>query len=106
MSSEVYIAVFATLAAIAAGVGFVTFDKRRSIAVLRKWAAENNFELLRSERSFSSGAFRWLTSVKTSVFFVNVRDREGRERSGWVRCGSPFEGVLFSDKAEVKWKET
>jgi hypothetical protein len=43
MSSEVYIAVFASLAAFAAGVGFVAFDKRRSAAVLTKWAAESNF---------------------------------------------------------------
>jgi hypothetical protein len=105
MSNEIYIAVFVSIAVIAAGVGFVAFDKRRSATVLRKWAAENNFEVLRSERSLSSGAFCWLASVKTSVFFVTVRDRESRERSGWVRCGSPFEGVLFSDKAEVKWKE-
>lgn len=105
MSNDVQIAVFTSFAMIAAGAGFVAFEKRRSASVLRKWAAENNLELVRCERSLSSGAFCWLTSVKTSVFFVTVRDRERRERSGWVRCGSPFEGVLFSDKAEVKWRD-
>jgi hypothetical protein len=105
MINEIYIALLACPVAIAAGFGFIALHKRRSDFVLRKWAAENHFELLHSERCFASGPFCWLTSSKTTVFLVTVRDPKNRERSGWVRCGSCFEGVLFSDRAEVKWKE-
>ena len=104
MTDDVFIVVLVSLTAVGVGAGLLALEKRRSDSILRKWAAENGFELLRSQRCFSSGAFCWVTSMKTSVYLVTVRDRENRDRSGWVRCGSPFAG-LFSNQTEVKWKE-
>jgi hypothetical protein len=46
----------------------------------------------------------WTTSRDQVVYHVTVLDQLGRERKGWVRCGSWWFG-LFSNKAEVRWDE-
>jgi hypothetical protein len=75
----------------------------RGRALLNHWAQENGFEILHSEfRMAGAGPFTWTRNQ--IVYFVRVRDREGRERSGWVRCGSFWRGI-FSDKTEVRWKD-
>ena len=78
------------------------FISRRS-ADLRCWAAENCLEILSSDKKFMLGAgpFKWSTNSRNQlVFFVRVRDSSGRERSGWVRCGS-YLGL--GKNIEVKW---
>jgi hypothetical protein len=68
---------------------------------LRKWASDNQFELLHFERCFFTGGFSLLTtSRRQTVYFVRVRDHESHERSGWVRVG----GFWGGDGMEVKWK--
>jgi hypothetical protein len=80
---------------------------RRSNTILKEWAAKNEFELLHFERCFLTGGFNfWTTSRNQIVFFVRVRDKEGREKSGWVRCGAYWNWIFLSDKAEVRWKNT
>lgn len=79
---------------------------KREETVLRRWAKPEGFEIIVFKRAFFAGGFSWLTTSRSQrVFSVTIRDREGRERSGWVRCGSYFGGILFSDDAEVKWKD-
>jgi hypothetical protein len=79
------------------------FSRGRSL--LNRWAQEKGFQILHSElRLADMGPFRWFTSKQQLVYFVQVRDREGSERSGWVRCGSFWRG-LESDKTEVRWKD-
>jgi len=79
---------------------------KRDETVLRKWAQREGFEIIAFKRAFFTGEFSWLTTSRGQrVFSVTVRDREGRERSGWVRCGSFLGGTIFSDAAEVKWKK-
>jgi len=66
----------------------------RSQHLLRMWAAENGYELLHADfRPFRKGPYFWSGRNQT-VFRVEVRDREGRTRSGWVRCGSWWAGVF------------
>jgi hypothetical protein len=68
---------------------------------LRRWASDNNFELLHFERCFLTGGFSLLTtSRRQTVYFVSVRDQEHRERSGWVRV----DGFWGGEDAEVEWK--
>ena len=75
--------------------GFVT----RSRQLVQKWAAENGYELLSAQYSmFFKGPYFW-SSRSQAVYRVQVRDREGRLRSGWVRCGGWFAGML-SDRVE------
>lgn len=74
--------------------------------ILRQWANDGGFEILDCDRryNFGTGSFRVLSAGRPPVVFhVRVRDGEGRERKGWVHCGSYFGGVFFSNRAEVRW---
>ena len=76
----------------------------RSQKLLKSWVDENEFELLHAEhRMFRKGPFFW-SSRGQSVYRVEVRDGQGSERKGWVRCGSWWAGV-FSDKVEARWDD-
>lgn len=76
----------------------------RSQKLLRRWAEENRYELLRARhRMFRKGPFIWSSRGQT-VYRVEVRDKQGLVRKGWVRCGSWWAGV-FSDKVEARWDE-
>jgi hypothetical protein len=77
----------------------------RGRALLKRWAQENGFQIVHSEFSgFYSGSFTWTSSRSQIIYFVQVLDSNGKERSGWVRCGSFWSGIV-SDKTEVKWKD-
>lgn len=88
-------------------VGIAVFSLTRAKRVLRRWVDSGGFEILESEaRYLSTGAFKsWQVSRGQYIYFVRVRDKAGHQRSGWVRCGSFFGGVMFCDEAEVRWDE-
>jgi len=71
--------------------------------LLQRWANDRAFRILHSEyRYFCRGPFTWRFSHRgVSVYYVRVRDFEGRERRGWVRCSSSW----GADKTEVHWNE-
>jgi hypothetical protein len=74
----------------------------RSRQLLEHWAARNGFQIIHSEfRWFFKGPFFLLSRGKT-VYRVTVRDHNGRDRSGWVRCGGIWFGLL-TDSATVVW---
>ena len=76
----------------------------RSQKLLKHWADENGYEFLHVEhRMFRKGPFVWSSRGQT-VYRVEVRDEQGLERKGWVRCGSWWAGVL-GDQVEAKWDE-
>jgi hypothetical protein len=76
----------------------------RASAILGRWAETHGYEILQRKRPFLTGAFSfWNTSRGQVIYFLTLRDQSGHERSCWVRCGSFFGGVLFSDDIEVKW---
>ena len=86
-------------------IGSVFWHNSRSISVLENWARENNFDILeREQRLWFKGPFFWTTSRGQTVYHVTVRDNNGAVRSGWVRCGGWFLG-LMSDHAEVRWEQ-
>ena len=111
MNSDVEIIVCAVVIVVAAIVGFAGWLWLyiwRARAVLRAWAGEGGFQILRFQRTniTGRGPFGWWTNgPHQAIYHIRVRDREGRERSCWVRCGSFFGGMLFSNKTEVKWDE-
>ncbi len=85
---------------LAIGIGFL-FQAMfaRSRVLLRRWAADNGFELLEyNYRMIRKGPFWWSQRGQV-VYRVRIRDRQGRERAGWVRCGSILLGV-FGDQVE------
>lgn len=77
----------------------------RSRSILQKWADDNGYQLLQAEyRWFRKGPFFWRASRDQVVYYVTVRDQLGRERRGWVRCGSWLLG-MFSNRADVRWED-
>lgn len=77
----------------------------RSRTLLDRWAEENGYEILSSERRiFSRGPFFWTTGKGQVVYYVAVRDSAGNPHSGWVRCGGYFLGLL-SDNVDVHWDD-
>jgi hypothetical protein len=78
---------------------------RRGRTMLADWAAREGVELLSAERCmFWTGPFWWRTGKDNIVYRVRVRGRDGRERSGYARCGGLFLGML-SDQVTVVWDE-
>ena len=96
-------AVLAVIALAALVTLSLYWSHRRSNHLLKAWAEENRIIILNAEeRWFRRGPFFWSTGKGQTVYYVTVRDEAGRQRSGWVRCGS-FWGGLFSSKVEVRW---
>jgi hypothetical protein len=93
-------------------IGFVAFavaaiwwHYSRSSSLLEGWAAKNGYRLISQEyRSVFKGPFFWTSSEEQTVYYVTVEDRNGQRRSGWVRCGGWFWGLL-SDNVEVRWDD-
>src|SRR3954464_2278680 len=89
------------MASVLGGFGFalIRLHVNSGKAILAKWADANGFQLLNLKRAFWVGPFNPLTTGGSrTVFAIKVKDREGHERSGWVRCGTFWGGALFSDK--------
>lgn len=77
----------------------------RSHSILEQWAETNGYTILHSEyKRFFRGPFFWSTSKEQAVYYVKVRNRDGRLRCGWVRCGGLLVG-MFSSKVEVEWDD-
>jgi hypothetical protein len=77
------------------------FERSRSL--LHQWAAGNDYRIVRQEyRYFFRGPFLWTSPKGQAVYYVVIEDPAGTRRSGWVRCGNPWFGLL-SDKVEVRW---
>jgi hypothetical protein len=75
----------------------------RSSSLLHQWAEKNGFRIVRQEyRSFFKDPFFWTSSKGQTVYYVVVEDSAGTQRSGWVRCGGWWLGLL-SDNVEVRW---
>jgi hypothetical protein len=89
----------------ALGVGALLWNVARSQAMLSRWAAENDYQILDSNyRLFCRGPFFWNSSKSQSVFRVTILDRQGHTHTGWVRCGSWVLG-LWSEQTEVRWDD-
>ena len=83
---------------------FLYFFITRSQHLLKIWAQDNGYEIIRSEfRMFRKGPFM-LSGRSQTVYRVALRDEAGRTRTAWVRCGGWFSGV-FRDQVEAKWDE-
>lgn len=93
------------LAVVAVVVVYVVWFFARSNLLMRRWATENGYAILHSEaRNLRRGPLLWTSSKHQAVYFLKVRDRDGRERLGWLCLGGFWLG-LFSDEAKVKWED-
>jgi hypothetical protein len=93
------------VAALAVIVVYFAWYFPRSRSLLEQWAARRGVQLVHWERRWLfQGPYFWMASKYQPVFRVRVRDHQGRERSGWVRCGGSLSGV-FSNQATETWDE-
>ncbi len=76
----------------------------RSHTVIEQWAEQHGYRLVECNNSPFKGPFFWTSSKGQTVYHVVVEDKTGRTRSGWVKCGSYWWG-LMSDQAEVRWED-
>ena len=76
----------------------------RSNSLLHQWAAQNRYRIIRQEYRFFKGPYFWTSTKGQTVYYVVVEDPDGNTRSGWVRCGSWWFGLL-SDKVQVCWDD-
>jgi hypothetical protein len=96
---------FLIVIVVAVGIAAFMWHLSRSRSLLEKWAAENGYKILHTEyRNLFRGPFFWTSSKGQTVYYVKIRDREGNVRTGWVRCGGWWLGLL-SDKTEVRWED-
>jgi hypothetical protein len=83
---------------------FLIYREKRINSILSSWAAEEGVEIIRR----TSGLFRrspfFFTLGHQEVFYLLVRDRQGKELTCWVRLGDFLSGVLFDKYVEVKWE--
>ncbi len=85
------------------GANFWHFNRARNI--LEQWATRNGHHLIEAKYAFFfRGPFSWTTSQYQAVYRVLTQDATGHQRSGWVRCGSWWVGML-SDEAQVRWDD-
>lgn len=86
-----------TLAAICWFASFV-----RSRRLLENWASEGGLNVERRELHFlGRGPFDWVSRTQF-LHAVRLRDKEGRVRDAWVKCGHAVFG-MFSRRLDVKW---
>lgn len=72
-------------------------------SMLNGWAHENGYEIVsREHRWIRKGPFFWKSSKNQIVFYVTVSDSEGKVRTGYVRCGGYFIGLL-GKQVDVIW---
>ena len=86
-------------------VAFLVYHEKRINSILSKWAAGSGLQIVKR----TSGLFRrcpfFFTLGHQDVYYLLVRDREGRVRGCWVRIGDFLFGSLFTDMVEVKWED-
>ncbi len=69
---------------------------------VRHWCERQGYELLDWRGAwFYEGPGRWLRSENQYAYYIEVRDRQGLTRGGYLVFGSYWHP--FSSKAEVKW---
>ena len=75
----------------------------RSSSLLHDWAENNEYRIIRQQyRYFFRSPFLWTSTKGQAVYYVVIEDSAGASRSGWVRCGGWWFGLL-SDNVEVRW---
>lgn len=84
----------------------VVRGETRAAQMLEQWLRDNDYQLLQKSTPWiKDNPFFASSNRSQKVFKVSVRDREGKIRQGWVRCGHALVGVAVK-QVEVKWDKT
>jgi hypothetical protein len=92
------------LPAVLAAVSLYWLDRVRRREAVFRWASASGYRLVSYRQPVPTEAspFPISWSKAQHVFRVEVEDRDGSRRSGWVRLGSAWRG-LTSRAADVRW---
>src|SRR5436309_376002 len=75
----------------------------RAESMLKSWAEQNGFRIVSSEYCwFWQGPYWFWKGKNQMVYRVQVEDEHGQARSGYVRLGGWFFGMM-SDAVDVTW---
>ena len=71
---------------------------------IRRWCERQGYELLDWRGAwFYEGPGRWLRSENQDAYHIEVRDRQGLTRSGYLVFGSRWFPFPLSRKVNVRW---
>lgn len=71
---------------------------------IRRWCDEQGYELVDWRGAkFFEGPHAWFRSDNQDAYRIEVRDRQGVIRGGYVVFGSFWRGWLFSRRVRVEW---
>ena len=100
-----FLALLFVASSIALAIWSVVRGETRATQMLDDWLRDNDFQLLgKSTPWVKDNPFFMSSNRSQKVFKVTVRDKTGRVRVGWLRCGHALGGVAVS-QVEVKWDE-
>lgn len=86
-------------------VAMLVWHHSRAGSLLDQWARSNGFTILSREIClFFRGPFFWTTTKGQEVYRIRVRDQAGNPRSGYVRVGGAWLGMM-SDHVEARWDD-
>ena len=78
---------------------------QRAADLLTRWAAQNNYRIVESDRRIiRKGPFFWTSSQSQIIYRVTVQDPYGNMHRGWVRCGSYLVGP-WRNMVDVRWDD-
>jgi hypothetical protein len=79
-------------------VGLHSWQRWRSLSLIRGWAGENGATVIAARRrGIRTGPFFWNSSRGQTVYRLTIRDRTGQTRQGWARCGGSSFGLIRSE---------
>jgi hypothetical protein len=93
------------VALIAVVIGFIIYQQKKINAILGKWAADNEVQIIKTTSGFFRRSPFFFTLGRQEVYYLRVRDREGKEHGCWVKIGDFLFGSLFSSSVEEKWED-
>ena len=65
---------------------------------LQRWVDDQGYSLVSAKTAwFSKGPYTWTSSNGQIVFRITILDKQGQERTGWVRCGHWLASAALSD---------
>ena len=104
MFETIVLAAFAVTAVLFA-ISLYWIGRIRRREALFRWASSQGYKLLSYKQPALSelSPFPVSASKAQQIFRIEVEDRQGSHRSGWVRLGSAWRG-LASDAADERWE--
>src|SRR4051812_31812213 len=85
-------------------VSYLKFLWLDAPSALERWAEEGGHRIVRREsRTWFRGPFSWNTRQSQVVYRVEVYNREGLARTGWVRIGGSW--WPSADHIDVRWDD-